>query len=164
MRVVIAGAGSVGRSIARELLHNGHQVLVIDKDADDVQASRVPVARVTTVSGDIALDLRNSAATITSNSVSGNVTVRIPQGGFSVEANTFSGQVVANGRRLGNGQRGRVPPPGGLSTPSGVKPSGGCVLPTWAYSAPEFPCSVSQPKSALKKRPAFWVSANPSVR
>ena len=44
MRVVIAGAGSVGRSIARELLHNGHQVLVIDKDADDVHASRVPEA------------------------------------------------------------------------------------------------------------------------
>jgi len=44
MRVVIAGAGSVGRSIARELLHNGHQVLLIDKDADDVQAARVPEA------------------------------------------------------------------------------------------------------------------------
>ena len=44
MRVVITGAGSVGRSIARELLHNGHQVLLIDKDADDVQASRVPDA------------------------------------------------------------------------------------------------------------------------
>src|SRR6186997_2662465 len=44
MRVVITGAGSVGRSIARELLHNGHQVLLIDKDADDVQASRVPEA------------------------------------------------------------------------------------------------------------------------
>ncbi|HEY0214957.1 MAG TPA: NAD(P)-binding domain-containing protein, partial [Cellulomonas sp.] len=26
MRVVIAGAGSVGRSIARELLANGHEV------------------------------------------------------------------------------------------------------------------------------------------
>ena len=44
MRVVIAGAGSVGRSIARELLHNGHQVLLIDKDVDDVQAGRVPNA------------------------------------------------------------------------------------------------------------------------
>ncbi len=44
MRVVIAGAGSVGRSIARELLHNGHQVLLIDRDADDVDASRVPDA------------------------------------------------------------------------------------------------------------------------
>ena len=44
MRVVIAGAGSVGRSIARELLHNSHQVLLIDKNADDVQAGRVPEA------------------------------------------------------------------------------------------------------------------------
>ncbi|HET7277919.1 MAG TPA: TrkA family potassium uptake protein [Dermatophilaceae bacterium] len=44
MRVVIAGAGSVGRSIARELLHNGHQVLLIDRDAQDVQVSRVPEA------------------------------------------------------------------------------------------------------------------------
>ncbi|WP_347354216.1 TrkA family potassium uptake protein [Intrasporangium sp.] len=44
MRVVIAGAGSVGRSIAQELLASGHQVLLIDKDADDVQASRVPEA------------------------------------------------------------------------------------------------------------------------
>jgi trk system potassium uptake protein TrkA len=44
MRVVIAGAGSVGRSIARELLHNGHQVLLIDKDVDDVQARLVPAA------------------------------------------------------------------------------------------------------------------------
>ena len=31
MRVVIAGAGSVGRSIARELLHNGHRVLLMDR-------------------------------------------------------------------------------------------------------------------------------------
>ncbi len=31
MRVVIAGAGSVGRSIARELLDNGHQVLLVDR-------------------------------------------------------------------------------------------------------------------------------------
>jgi len=44
MRVVIAGAGSVGRSIARELLHNGHQVLLIDKDVDDVQVRTVPTA------------------------------------------------------------------------------------------------------------------------
>ena len=32
MRVAIAGAGNVGRAIARELLGNGHQVLLIDKD------------------------------------------------------------------------------------------------------------------------------------
>ena len=34
MRVVIAGAGSVGRSIAQELLYNNHQVLLIDNDGD----------------------------------------------------------------------------------------------------------------------------------
>ena len=33
MRVAIAGAGKVGRAIARELVVNGHQVLLIDKDA-----------------------------------------------------------------------------------------------------------------------------------
>jgi len=44
MRVVIAGAGSVGRSIARELLHNGHQVLLIDKDVDDVHVRSVSAA------------------------------------------------------------------------------------------------------------------------
>ncbi len=31
MRVAIAGAGKVGRAIARELLSNGHQVLLIDR-------------------------------------------------------------------------------------------------------------------------------------
>jgi trk system potassium uptake protein TrkA len=44
MRVVIAGAGSVGRSIARELLHNGHQVLLMDRERKDVQASKIPDA------------------------------------------------------------------------------------------------------------------------
>jgi len=34
MRVAIAGAGKVGRSIARELISNGHNVLLIDKDAE----------------------------------------------------------------------------------------------------------------------------------
>jgi trk system potassium uptake protein TrkA len=32
MRIAIAGAGNVGRSIARELIENGHQVLLIDRD------------------------------------------------------------------------------------------------------------------------------------
>ena len=43
MRVVIAGAGSVGRSIARELLHNGHQVLLMDRERKEI-ASRIPDA------------------------------------------------------------------------------------------------------------------------
>jgi trk system potassium uptake protein len=44
MRVVIAGAGSVGRSIARELLSNGHQVLLIDRLPRAVQTQRVAEA------------------------------------------------------------------------------------------------------------------------
>lgn len=32
MRVAIAGAGKVGRAIARELIQNGHQILLIDRD------------------------------------------------------------------------------------------------------------------------------------
>ena len=44
MRVAIAGAGAVGRSIARELIDNGHQVLLIDKDPDAIKPERVPDA------------------------------------------------------------------------------------------------------------------------
>jgi len=41
MRVVIAGAGSVGRSIARELLANEHHVLLVDREPRAVQTQRV---------------------------------------------------------------------------------------------------------------------------
>jgi trk system potassium uptake protein TrkA len=45
MRIVIVGAGSVGRSIARELLDNGHQVLLIDRDPSAIRVSSVPEAQ-----------------------------------------------------------------------------------------------------------------------
>lgn len=44
MRIAIAGAGAVGRSIARELLTNGHQVLLIDKEVSKVRPERIPEA------------------------------------------------------------------------------------------------------------------------
>jgi trk system potassium uptake protein TrkA len=44
MRVAIAGAGAVGRSIAQELIENGHQVLLIDKDPASIKPDRVPQA------------------------------------------------------------------------------------------------------------------------
>lgn len=44
MKVVIAGAGSVGRSIAQELLDNGHQVLLIDKEQPAIRTRAVPDA------------------------------------------------------------------------------------------------------------------------
>ena len=44
MRIAIAGAGAVGRSIARELLANGHKVMLIDKDRGKVRPERIPGA------------------------------------------------------------------------------------------------------------------------
>ena len=44
MRVAIAGAGAVGRSIARELIENGHEVLLIDKAPASIRPERVPDA------------------------------------------------------------------------------------------------------------------------
>ncbi len=40
MKVAIAGAGSVGTAIARELAANGHEVLLFDKDPDVVERLR----------------------------------------------------------------------------------------------------------------------------
>lgn len=44
MRVVVVGAGSVGRSIARELVASDHRVLLIDKDAEEANTRSVPDA------------------------------------------------------------------------------------------------------------------------
>ena len=44
MRVAIAGAGNVGRSIANELLGNGHEVLLIDKDSKAIKSASAPKA------------------------------------------------------------------------------------------------------------------------
>jgi len=62
MRVAIAGAGKVGRSIARELTANGHDVLLIDRDAakvrpDAFEGTRVLVADACEASALEAADL-----------------------------------------------------------------------------------------------------------
>ena len=44
MRVAIAGAGNVGRSIASELLLNGHEVLLIEREPRSVKPDSVPGA------------------------------------------------------------------------------------------------------------------------
>jgi trk system potassium uptake protein TrkA len=44
MRVAIAGAGGVGRSIARELIDNEHDVMLIERDPEKVDPGRVPQA------------------------------------------------------------------------------------------------------------------------
>ena len=45
MRVAIAGAGAVGRSVALELTENGHQVLLIDKSPGSIRSDVVPDAQ-----------------------------------------------------------------------------------------------------------------------
>jgi trk system potassium uptake protein TrkA len=44
MKIAIAGAGNVGRAIARELLENGHLVLLMDKDPTALKMDSVPEA------------------------------------------------------------------------------------------------------------------------
>ena len=44
MRVAIAGAGNVGRSIAAELLDNGHSVLLIEREQRAMKVATVPNA------------------------------------------------------------------------------------------------------------------------
>ena len=44
MRIGIAGAGKVGRSVARELLSYGHKILLIEKDISNFEPHTVPEA------------------------------------------------------------------------------------------------------------------------
>ena len=44
MRIAIAGAGNVGRSIAQELVDNGHQVMLIERLPRMLRPERVPAA------------------------------------------------------------------------------------------------------------------------
>ena len=46
MRIAIAGAGKVGRAIARELLNNGHDVMLIDRDPEKARPGVVEGAKV----------------------------------------------------------------------------------------------------------------------
>ncbi|WP_280200337.1 potassium channel family protein [Nocardia cyriacigeorgica] len=44
MKVAIAGAGAVGRSIARELLRSGHQVMLLERQLDHIDPAAIPDA------------------------------------------------------------------------------------------------------------------------
>lgn len=45
LRVAVAGAGNVGRSIAAELLSHGHEVLLIERDPRAIKPASLPAAR-----------------------------------------------------------------------------------------------------------------------
>jgi len=44
VRVAIAGAGNVGRSIAAELISNGHEVLLVEREPRSMKVESVPQA------------------------------------------------------------------------------------------------------------------------
>lgn len=44
MKVAIAGAGAVGRSIARELLRGGHRVMLLERQVDHIDLKAIPDA------------------------------------------------------------------------------------------------------------------------
>ncbi|MEV6427121.1 TrkA family potassium uptake protein [Nocardia sp. NPDC051463] len=44
MKVAIAGAGAVGRSIARELLRGGHRVMLLERQLDHIDPTAIPDA------------------------------------------------------------------------------------------------------------------------
>lgn len=44
MKVAIAGAGAVGRSIARELLRSGHNVMLLERQLDHIDTAAIPDA------------------------------------------------------------------------------------------------------------------------
>ena len=46
MRIAIAGAGKVGKAIARELLENGHDILLIDRDPSEARPDAIPGAQI----------------------------------------------------------------------------------------------------------------------
>lgn len=44
MKIAIAGAGNVGRAVAKELIENGHHVLLMDRDPSSLKMDTLPQA------------------------------------------------------------------------------------------------------------------------
>jgi trk system potassium uptake protein len=44
MKVVVAGAGAVGRSVTRELVENGHEITLIERNPDHIDVDAIPAA------------------------------------------------------------------------------------------------------------------------
>src|SRR6201996_7789736 len=44
MKVLVAGAGAVGRSVTRELIGNGHDVTLIERNAEHIDVDAIPAA------------------------------------------------------------------------------------------------------------------------
>ncbi|MEO3935969.1 DUF4097 family beta strand repeat-containing protein [Dermatophilaceae bacterium Soc4.6] len=123
-----------------------------------VSRGALPTARLNTVSGDIALDLTSGRCHLTSNSVSGDVTVRAPLEGYDVEGNTAWGQVVVDGTTVttggdhGRGRGGRLRSGDGALRVKASAASGSIVvLRAAAQDQPQ-----DQPQEQPQDQPEGW--------
>jgi DUF4097 and DUF4098 domain-containing protein YvlB len=98
------GVNTVSGAVECSRLHGPLSVNSVSGSVT-AQRSDLPAVSIHTVSGDVALDLVNGVAAISSSSVSGDVTVRSPLRGYDVRATTAGGQVVVDGRELWRGLR-----------------------------------------------------------
>lgn len=107
----------VAKSVSGDLVVRGHVGdLRVNSVSGSVTASgRLGQAQVTVVSGAVTLDLE-SAVGVRSQTVSGDVTVRLPEGlGVGVAATSVSGRVVVDGEA----HRGEGPVTGSVSVERG---------------------------------------------
>jgi hypothetical protein len=100
--------GVVGKVSARTV---SGEIEVRDQDGEfsgesvsgavSVHATNLPSLSSNSVSGDVSVDLLGSPSELRVQTVSGDVTLRFPAGaGYDVRARSVSGAVVADGRRL----------------------------------------------------------------
>lgn len=88
-------------TVSGEVIARGHQgVLTAKSVSGEVTASgEFSSVRATTVSGDLSFDLLGHAKDLAAHSVSGDVTIRLPQDiGADVAAKSASGAVVLDGQ------------------------------------------------------------------
>jgi hypothetical protein len=105
--VVDGTRGNLGaNTVSGEVVVRGHHGdLTLNSVSGELAASGA-LARVhaNTVSGELALDVTTGSSSIDATSVSGDVTVRLPEGeGVHVTANAVSGRLVVDGEEHGRG-------------------------------------------------------------
>ena len=100
--VVDGTRGSLGaNTVSGEIVVRDHHGELTTNSVSGEVAASGALTRVhsTTVSGELALDVTAGASSIDASSVSGDVTVRLPEGeGVHVSANAVSGRLVVDGR------------------------------------------------------------------
>ncbi|WP_028048918.1 DUF4097 family beta strand repeat-containing protein [Cellulomonas sp. URHD0024] len=88
------------KTVSGEIVVRDHQGdLRLNSVSGELAASgELSLVQAKTVSGSVTLDVRTGTSSVTASSVSGDVTVRLPQGkGVHVKAQSVSGRLVVDG-------------------------------------------------------------------